>query len=397
MDASDRRKRAGSEAADWFARLQAGEMERPEREQFIEWLRESHLHVAEMLRIAQIHGSLERFTGWARIATGPKTAEDNVIALLATPEEASHDPNSRPPSPSQARRRGHSLRLVALAATVLLVVATILVLPQLRSQVIETERGERREVVLADGSLLQIDPQTRLRVKYSDTMRRVFLERGRAVFHVAKNANRPFLVSADDTTVRAVGTAFGVEQRPRGVVVTVAEGKVAVFPTSRSTAPAGSANVLNGPGSAASEQSYADTHAATDPPERRRAKPSLSTPTDADSESGELFLTANQQVTVANSGTPEPVHTVDSARALAWAQGRLIFQNDELEQAVVEFNRYNRVQITVTDPDLAGKPVSGVFNAAEPEAFIAFLQSVTPVEIVRDGDRSITIAAARHH
>ena len=69
----------------------------------------------------------------------------------------------------------------------------------------------------------------------------------------------------------------------------------------------------------------------------------------------------------------------------------------DLGQAVAEFNRYNRVQLTVTDPELAGKPVSGVFNAAEPEAFIAFLQSVTPVEIVRDGDRRITIGPARAH
>ena len=98
---------------------------------------------------------------------------------------------------------------------------------------------------------------------------------------------------------------------------------------------------------------------------------------------------------VPSSGAAEPVREVDSHRALAWAEGRLIFQNDELGKAIAEFNRYNRVQLTVADPALAAEPVSGVFNAADPEAFIAFLKSVTAVEIVRDGDRSITIGTAR--
>ena len=77
MDASKRRKRAVGEAADWFTRLQAGEMKCAERKQFVEWLRESHIHVAEMLRMEQIHDALKHFQGWANISTGPKTDADN--------------------------------------------------------------------------------------------------------------------------------------------------------------------------------------------------------------------------------------------------------------------------------------------------------------------------------
>jgi transmembrane sensor len=361
MDATERRNRAGGEAADWFARLQAGDMERAEREQFVEWLRESHVHVAEMLRVAQIHGALERFQRWVHISSGPKTDADNVVQL--PPPQDSHL-TQWPPS-GHTRRMGTRLTLFAVAATVLLTIASIVLLPTIRGQVIETERGERREVVLADGSLVQVDPETRLRVKYSDSVRRVFLERGRALFHVSKNPFRPFMVQADDTTVRAVGTVFGVEQLLKGVVVTVAEGKVAVFEASPAMSSSG--KVVQGPILTSTQ-----THAA-----------------------GEVLLSANQQVMVQNSGSAEPVRQIDSQRALAWAQGRLIFQNDQLGQAIAEFNRYNHVQLTVADPELAAKPVSGVFNAAEPEAFIAFLQSVTNVEIVRDGDRSITIGSVR--
>jgi transmembrane sensor len=369
MDATERRNRAGGEAADWFARLQAGDMERAEREQFVEWLRESHVHVAEMLRVAQIHGSLERFQRWVHISTGPKTDADNVVQL-PSPQEAHL--TERPP-PGHARRMSAGLRLFAVAATVLLIVASLVVLPRIRGQVIETDRGERREVVLADGSLLQVDPQTRLRVKYSDSVRKVFLERGRALFHVAKNPYRPFLVQADDTTVRAVGTTFGVEQAIQGVIVTVAEGKVAVFPTSRASVTAAQNTDVPRPEVSGNPD---DIHG---PGARTR----------------EVLLSANQQVTVQDSGAAEAVREIDSQRALAWARGRLIFQNDQLSQVIAEFNRYNRVQLTVTDPELAAKPVSGVFNAAEPEAFIAFLQSVTNIEIVRDGDRSITIGSVR--
>jgi transmembrane sensor len=406
MDASDRRGRAGGEAADWFARLQAGTMERAEREQFIEWLRESHIHVAEMLRIAQIQGSLARFQGWERIATGPKTDADNVVRLPSPLEwepQVPQDCYPHPPSP-RTRAVARGLRFFAVAATIALIIATAIMVPRIRGEYVETNRGERREVVLSDGSILQVDPETQLRVRYAEEARRVFLERGRALFHVAKNPNRPFLVYADDTTVRAVGTVFGVERQTQGVVVTVAEGKVAVIPTSRATAPAGAQDkgVQGSQTTGAPETAREDTRVVD---ESGRATPELpgsfrsegreGQAGQADKQPEEVFLTANQQIVVADSGPAESVQEVDSRRALAWAEGRLIFQNDEVGRILAEFNRYNRVQLTVTDQSLAAKPVSGVFNAAEPEAFIAFLQSVTPIEVVRDGDRSITIRAAR--
>jgi transmembrane sensor len=380
MDASERRKRASSEAADWFARLQAGEMDHAERQQYVEWLRESYVHVTEMLRIAQIHGELKQFGHWARLSTGPKTAEDNVVQLPAPLDDNLFQTTGEGRGPRHGKGEGHQrppLMLFAVAATVVLVVATALVLPRIRGQVIETERGERREVVLSDGSVLQVDPETRLRVKYADAVRQVFLERGRALFHVAKNAHRPFLVQADGTTVRAVGTAFGVEQQTRGVTVTVAEGKVAVFGPSQPL----------GDGARTEDSGLSKSGALLHRHSVLSTQSSALSPT--------LFLTADQQVTVPNIGATEPVRKVDSHRALAWAEGRLIFQNDELGTVIAQFNRYNHVQLSVVDPALAAKPVSGVFNAADPEAFIAFLQSVTAVEIVRDGDRGITIATAR--
>ena len=141
-----------------------------------------------------------------------------------------------PPEPSRGTNLSgrHTLsRLKVIAATATLVLAAIaggFWLYLERGQVIQTERGEVREVALADGSVVRVDPESLLRVNYGPQLRRVYLERGRALFHVAKDPQRPFFVRADDTTVRAVGTEFGVEQGRDKVVITVAEGKVAVFP-----------------------------------------------------------------------------------------------------------------------------------------------------------------------
>jgi len=192
-------------------------------------------------------------------------------------------------------------------------------------------------------------------------------------------------VKTDETTVRAVGTAFGVEQQPQGVVVTVSEGKVAVIPTGREVATS-SSDIL-------SQKAVAG--AANEPahmPVQNRPAEALVT-----QEAGAVFLIANQQVTVQRSGSTDRVREVDSSRELAWAEGRLIFRNEQVSKVVAEFNRYNTVQLTVDDPVIARRMVSGVFNASEPEAFIAFLQTVAPVEITRDGAESISIGPAQSH
>jgi transmembrane sensor len=384
MDASDRRKRAAEEAAEWWVLLQS-EVSRTQREQYVEWLRESAVHVAEMLRVAQIHGALAQFERWGNVPTdGSNDASGSVVSLLAGPPL---HPESPPPSrPKQPARR---LRLVsALAASLLAVaVAAGLFFYLLQGQVIQTERGERREVALADGSVVQVDPETRLRVVYEPQVRRIYLERGRALFHVAKNAQRPFLVRAEDTTVRAVGTAFAVEQGQGSVVVTVAEGKVAVLP-----ARAVDAATFEASGTA---QGSAQLHDAASSGAALRA-PAAQTLKSAAAAGGlqEIVLIANEQVRVAGSGAAEPVREVDSHRALAWAEGRLVFEDDTVEYAVRQFNRYNRIQLSVNDAVLAHRTISGVFSAADPGSFVAFIHSVAAVRVTTDDASDITIDTA---
>jgi transmembrane sensor len=373
MDASDRRGRAAEEAAEWWVLLQ-GEVTRREREEYVDWLRESSVHVAEMLRVAQLHGALEKFQRWSEIPTAGGGTESTVVPLVPPTHTTSSPPLKHTP---------RDWRLAASVAAALLVVAglTAWLLIDLRSQVIETQRGERRQVALADGSVVQVDPETRLKLDYEEHTRRVVLERGRALFHVAKNSERPFLVRVRNTTVRAVGTAFAVEEADHTVVVTVAEGRVAVLnePVTESQLP----------DTASPQKTAASAVKRVDEAPRSDKPPS------SGSAATEIILTANQQVTVAGVGTAEPVREVDSARVLSWAEGRLIFENESVERAVSEFNRYNRIQLNVNDAALAQRPISGVFSASDPESFVAFIQSVAAVRVTRNATDDIRIEAAK--
>src|SRR6185437_1066641 len=366
MDMSDRRRRAAAEAAEWWVALQ-GDASRTKSQQYVEWLRESPVHIAEMLRIARVHGALHQFKRWAHLPV-EASASDSAVVIFPTA-----GPNSRiaaqTSNHSTARRRG--LLTVAAALVVAIGAAAALVVST-RRQVIETDRGERREVALADGSVVQVDPETRLRLKYEAHVRRVLLDRGRALFHVAKSRGRPFVVEAEGTDVRAVGTAFAVERDARSVVVTVAEGQVAVLQTEPSTGtsatPTGLASKLareQGGALHDSGRSALTFEATTGPP-------------------AQLLLSANEQVTVDPSGTLQPVHAVDSGQELAWANGKLVFRHDTVLAVVQQFNRYNRIQLTVKDPTLAGQPINGVFDAADPNSFVAFIQTVAAVKVVRD-------------
>ena len=102
-----------------------------------------------------------------------------------------------------------------------------------------TEIGERRSITLADGSTVDLNARSRVRIEFSKKERRVDLLDGQALFQVTKDKNRPFIVSSGDATVRAVGTQFDVYRRTNSTTVTVLEGRVAVYSTAHveSTAP----------------------------------------------------------------------------------------------------------------------------------------------------------------
>ena len=380
MDSSKRRELATAEAADWWLRMQAGELSLAERKEYFDWLRESVIHVAEMVRISQVHGALEQFEGWDQVSTEGCDEPSRVASFPETVRVGRQQPPVADFDETPRRPARHWWLAGAAAASMAAFAVWWFIAAQ--TQLIETGRGERRGLTLADGSVVHIDPESRLRIRYDDHLRKITLERGRLLFRVARDAARPFVVHAGTTQVRAVGTQFGVEHDRDGIVVTVAEGKVMVQPQETSS-PFGSGKTASLPSeSPASETANGD--AAGTAASRGNARQAAA--------SANVLLTAGEQVTVPEVGPARAVRRVDSERELAWAVGRLVFDQEPVADVVEKFNRYNIVQLHVADTQLARRTVSGAFDASAPESFIRFMQSVVPVRVSRT-EQDITISS----
>ena len=356
MDASERRERVSAEAVRWWAQVgnkAPTEVSEAERREFTTWLRESPLHIAEMLHIMQLDETLRSFESWHEIPGGTEADDDNIV-MLALPSTAARS-GEVPKNKNISRVRYFALA-ASVAAAAVVVVGWVL---HARGTILSTDRAERREVVLADGSVVNLEPETKLRVSLSKTERRITLEEGRALFHVAKDATRPFLVASEGTLVRAVGTIFGVEETDQRIIVTVKEGKVAVVQVTPETAVKAE-SLPQQPGAAG----------------------------------GEVFLTNNEQVTISTSGSPGPVEEVDASRALAWSEGVLVFDATPLDQVAHTFNQYNRVQIRIRDVELGHRPVSGTFQASDPQTLVDFIRMGARVTVTRPTSGEIVITSA---
>jgi transmembrane sensor len=409
MDVNERRARATQEATQWWNRLgiaPPSAISKADREQFTQWLRESPLHVAELLRIAHVHDALERFKLWGDLEVGDAGESHNVIPLHAAPagstaalsEDSGSADEGQSPKARKAVRSRVGTWAVAASICFVAIMAGWFALAA-RGQAIETALAERRQVMLDDGTVVQLEPETKLRVKLEDHNRYVALERGRALFRVAKDAQRPFWVSTDHTSVRAVGTAFGVESGKRGVIVTVAEGKVAVGRSAGKlpwSALAQKKTHADRQGTAPGEGPVIPSQSGSADKQGVGVQNGSRTPGDVGittAPESEVFLTAGQQLTVQTSGAMNRVRTVDTARALAWAQGQLVFENDTLADVVAEFNRYNRTQLHIDDLQLATRRVSGVFEATDMETLLAFIrQGGGEIRITRT-DRGVVIVS----
>jgi transmembrane sensor len=94
----------------------------------------------------------------------------------------------------------------------------------------ETAIGEHKSVTLADGSRLDLDGATRISVRLEQNTRRVTMDHGEAIYEVAPDSRRPFIILAGDRQVRVVGTEFDVRQRDGAFSLTVRHGVVEVSP-----------------------------------------------------------------------------------------------------------------------------------------------------------------------
>jgi len=208
--------------------------------------------------------------------------------------------------------------------------------------VYETGRGEQKRIVLADGSWLILDTETRLRVRLGKERRVVALERGRAYFDVATDVLRPFVVNAGDHDVVVTGTAFDVQRGGANMAVTLERGHVSV----RS----------------------------------------------ADASGHVYSLVPGDRIAFANAALALRDRP-DLTLTMAWRTGRLGFDRETLAQAVAEMNRYGGLPLVIGDPQIANLQISGIYTAGDSTDFARSIALLLPVSVDVEISRVVLTAA----
>jgi len=339
MSARDKvRTTIADEAAEWFVANRHGLPDAGQRAAFAAWLKSSPLNVEEYLGVALVALDL-------RHAADPGVSLEELLAQARSAD----DTNVR--AIGNARAGGESARsarpavrwrFAAVAAAV--VVLSVVAFAVLRLGVdhpaevrYATRHGEQITQRLADDSLLHLDTDTAVTVRYSRAQRVVEVERGQVLFEVVHEAGRPFRVVAGAAQVVDVGTRFDVYLQQNSTLVTVLEGQVLVS--------------------------------------------LVAAPQDASTGARSVPVHAGQHIRVADGMLLAQSTPAETQRTTAWLRRQITFEQEPLATVAAEFNRYNTPPIEIETPSLRGLAISGTFSADDEESFVAFLRSLEGVKV----------------
>jgi len=232
--------------------------------------------------------------------------------------------------------------------------------------VYQTGIGERLSVTLNDGSRVTLNTDSVLRPAFDTRERRVVLERGQALFEVAKDTVHPFVVETPQRRFIAVGTAFDVRIDGARVQVTMLEGTVRV---ERNSAGEGAGS----PAAAGASRPAAG---------RVVEKAAVAT------------ITAGEQLTVLDD-RQDHVQVTEPDQVTSWRRGQVIFEDSRLVDAVAEINRYSAVQIELSESALGDIRISGAFATGRPTVFVEAMTAYFPIDASRVDEHTVLLSARK--
>jgi len=341
------RSAVAEQAAEWFVVNDEGPLDERESTALVAWLKTSPVNVEEFLGVTAIARDLRE------ACADPDQSVEALVARARVNEDVQ-------PARPRIFAFGGDLSSVRLGLTAAVTMAAIALVsfalfslwnirPITPVSVssgatvlhFETRHGEQQTHRLPDNSVLHLNTDSAVTVRYSKTERLAVLTSGEADFEVAHEAGRAFRVSAGSAEVLDLGTKFDVRLLNDATVITVVEGRVAVRPSA----------MLSSGGRDSSDSRSASF----------------------------VQLGANEQISVTEGTWPVAPRAVDASRATAWLRREIVFEHEPLERVAVEFNRYAATPIEITSPALRDLQISGVFAADDTEEFIAFLRSLEGV------------------
>jgi transmembrane sensor len=306
-------------ASEWLARRMLGPWSETEEAALSAWRAQSLAHEIAYLRME---------AGWSRTER---------LSVLRDP--------GKPAPRFSSKHRTIAFRIAAacIVATALAGVASFYTPPS-NEQIYSTAVGGHKIITLTDGSRIELNTDTVLRVAQSDNGRKVWLDKGEAYFDIKHDAAHPFVVEIGKHRVTDLGTKFVIRETGERVDVSLLEGRA------RIDAP----------------DAEDKTHSA------------ILTP-------GDVAVATNNSLSVRKS----PTRRIEND--LAWRTGLLVFNNTTLGEAADAFNRYNRRKLVIENPQTAGLTIDGTFHTNNVMAFVDVAQHVLKLN-VKTGNDEIVIA-----
>jgi transmembrane sensor len=203
-----------------------------------------------------------------------------------------------------------------------------------------TAHNQRSTVMLPDGTSVTMNLDTSFDIDFVAGQRLIHLIKGEAYFDVAKDRHRPFIVVVGSRHIQALGTQFDVRLDPNRLEVVLVEGRVSVD---------------------------RDHPTLLDKNARQTAR---------------VELEPNQRL-IAAVGQPDSITATNAAQATSWREGWIVFEDETVEQAIAELNRYSDRPLVAGDEAVKRLRLSGVFRIGQPDRFGAVIQELLPITAAR--------------
>jgi transmembrane sensor len=308
------------EAGEWLERKDRPGWNDADQRELDAWFAQSPAHLLAYHRVAEAWKQAERLTA----LRGPTSVEENA----------------------KARPRTMLMRIAAaIAVTAIFAVgAGAYFLARPNGQTFETHLGDHKIFTLSDGSRIELNTNSAVRIDMASGRRMASLEKGEAYFEIAHDSSRPFTVKVANHRITVLGTKFRVRNAPDKVEVALLDGRV-----------------------------WFDTEAKGKHPQSALLSP------------GQVLVATAQGMSV----TSQPPRALEND--LSWRNGLLVFRHTSLIDAANEYNRYNARKIVIANASVGKLTISGILPTRDLNAFTHMARTFFDIRI-SENDRQIVLS-----